>query len=745
MRIGLASTDQLYFASGFLDCPGAMFTASHNPAAYNGIKLCRAGAKPVGDDTGLSIIRDELIAGVPAYDGPRGQVHDQDVLADYGEFLRSLVDLTELRALRVAVDAGNGMAGHTAPAVLGPISALTVLPLYFELDGSFPNHEANPLEPANLVDLQKFVIDTGADIGLAFDGDADRCFVVDELGKPISPSAVTALVAARELKREIGATVIHNLITSRAVPELVIERGGTPVRSRVGHSYIKGLMADTGAIFGGEHSAHYYFRDFWGADSGMLAALHVLAALGEQDRPLSDFMADYQRYEASGEINFRVADAPTCVEAVLKNFGNRSCFTRPSRRGHRRPRRRRLVQPADLQHRAVAAAQRRGPHRRGDRRHRRPDSRRDSHAARGRHMSSPHATVDLDDIEGLLEADRDGLLRAAAMAGAQVRATAAAVEEGALESVRRPAAPHADLGRRPRSGREPQAPCSPASFSGVAGEPIVVAAQSPPWIGPLDVLVVAGDDPGDPALVGAAATAVRRGARRRRRRPVRRPAARRDRGQDRGPGPAAVGARRVRAVPLSRRRSGHLAGHRPRVEQLTSPPWPTNSTPRRCATASAVRCSPTRPKRWPSGWPTVRWCSPATAWPPWRSARHGAAVLLRVAHRPVAAAGLADAIVALRGGMAKRFREPGRRVVPRRGDRRTAVQPARGCSRWPWTPSGRWSSARVAGLDDVDVVGAEDVGEAGSVPVQAGRIEQQLATLAVRLEMAAVYLRLLGG
>jgi len=322
VRIGLASTDQLYFASGFLDCPGAMFTASHNPAAYNGIKLCRAGAKPVGDDTGLSIIREELIAGVPAYDGPHGQIHDQDVLAEYGEFLRSLVNLTELRALRVAVDAGNGMAGHTAPAVLGPISALTLLPLYFELDGSFPNHEANPLEPANLVDLQKFVLDTGADIGLAFDGDADRCFVVDELGKPISPSAVTALVAARELKREIGATVIHNLITSRAVPELVIERGGTPVRSRVGHSYIKGLMADTGAIFGGEHSAHYYFRDFWGADSGMLAALHVLAALGEQNRPLSDLMADYERYESSGEINFRVEDAPACVEAVLKNFGH---------------------------------------------------------------------------------------------------------------------------------------------------------------------------------------------------------------------------------------------------------------------------------------------------------------------------------------------------------------------------------------------------------------------------------------
>jgi phosphomannomutase len=322
VRIGLASTDQLYFASGFLDCPGAMFTASHNPAAYNGIKLCRAGAKPVGEDTGLALIREEVITGVPAYDGSHGTVRDQDVLTEYGDFLRSLVNLTDLRPLRVAVDAGNGMAGHTAPAVLGVIGSLTLLPLYFELDGSFPNHEANPLEPANLVDLQRFVVETGADIGLAFDGDADRCFVVDERGTPVSPSAVTALVAGRELSREIGATVIHNLITSRAVPELVIERGGTPVRSRVGHSYIKGLMADTGAIFGGEHSAHYYFRDFWGADSGMLAALHVLAALGEEQRPLSELMADYQRYEASGEINFRVQDAPACVEAVLKSFGS---------------------------------------------------------------------------------------------------------------------------------------------------------------------------------------------------------------------------------------------------------------------------------------------------------------------------------------------------------------------------------------------------------------------------------------
>jgi phosphomannomutase len=322
-RIGLASTDQLYFASGRLDCPGAMFTASHNPAAYNGIKLCRAGAKPVSKDTGLTEISEEVIHGVPPFDGPPGTIEDRDVLADYGDFLRSLVDIAGIRPLRVAVDAGNGMGGHTTPAVLGPLRSITLLPLFFELDGSFPNHEANPLDPANLVDLQRHVVDTGADIGLAFDGDADRCFVVDELGRPVSPSAVTALVAGRELGREMGATVIHNLITSRAVPEFVVERGGTAVRSRVGHSYIKALMAESGAIFGGEHSAHYYFRDFWGADSGMLAALHVLAALGEQDRPLSALMADYQRYEASGELNFTVSDAPACVDAVLKSFGGR--------------------------------------------------------------------------------------------------------------------------------------------------------------------------------------------------------------------------------------------------------------------------------------------------------------------------------------------------------------------------------------------------------------------------------------
>ncbi|MGW6694532.1 phosphomannomutase/phosphoglucomutase [Rhodococcus sp. NPDC054953] len=321
--IGLASTDELYFASGLLDCPGAMFTASHNPAQYNGIKLCRAGAKPVGQDTGLAAIAAEVISGVPAHDGAAGAVTEQDVLGDYAAFLNGLVDLSRIRHLTVAADAGNGMGGHTVPAVLGSLP-LTIEPLYFELDGTFPNHEANPLDPKNLVDLQAHVLATGADIGLAFDGDADRCFVVDEKGQPVSPSAVTALVAQRELAKEPGATVIHNLITSRVVPELVAELGGVPVRTRVGHSFIKQQMAETGAVFGGEHSAHYYFREFWGADSGLLAALHVLAALGEQDRPLSELMSVYHRYEASGEINSTVADAAERTAAVVEAFAART-------------------------------------------------------------------------------------------------------------------------------------------------------------------------------------------------------------------------------------------------------------------------------------------------------------------------------------------------------------------------------------------------------------------------------------
>ncbi len=321
--IGLASTDQLYFASGLLDAPGAMFTASHNPAKYNGIKLCRAGAKPVGQDTGLAQISADLVEGVPAYEGERGSVTEQDVLEDYASFVRGLVDLAEMRPLKVAVDAGNGMGGHTVPAVFGALP-VDLVPLYFELDGTFPNHEANPLDPANLVDLQRLVVESGADVGLAFDGDADRCFVVDERGEPVTPSAVTALVAARELAKEPGSTIIHNLITSRVVPELVAEQGGKPVRTRVGHSFIKQQMAETGAVFGGEHSAHYYFRDFWGADSGMLAALHVLAALAAQDGPLSELMSSYNRYAASGEINSTVADAAERAEAVVAAFEDRA-------------------------------------------------------------------------------------------------------------------------------------------------------------------------------------------------------------------------------------------------------------------------------------------------------------------------------------------------------------------------------------------------------------------------------------
>ncbi|WP_199742608.1 phosphomannomutase/phosphoglucomutase [Nocardia stercoris] len=324
VNIGLASTDQLYFASGRLGCPGAMFTASHNPARYNGIKLCRAHALPVGQDTGLATIAAELVDGVPAYDGTPGSSSAENLLEAYAEFLRDLVDVSAVRPLKIAVDAGNGMGGYTVPAVLGPVEALTIAPLFFELDGSFPNHEANPLDPKNLVDLQRFVRESGADIGLAFDGDADRCFVVDERGEPVSPSAITALVAERELAKEPGATVIHNLITSQAVPKLVTELGGTPVRTRVGHSFIKQQMAATGAIFGGEHSAHYYFRDFWGADSGMLAALHVLAALGEKDRPMSELASTYNTFAASGEINSTVADAQERAAAVLAAFESRA-------------------------------------------------------------------------------------------------------------------------------------------------------------------------------------------------------------------------------------------------------------------------------------------------------------------------------------------------------------------------------------------------------------------------------------
>ncbi len=324
---GLGSTDMLYYGSGALDLPGAMFTASHNPAEYNGIKMCRSGAAPISVETGLAEIRGLAEEGVPGYEGPKGTITEKDLLSGYADYLRDLVDLSGSRPLKVVVDAGNGMGGHTVPAVLEQGLPLEIVPLYFELDGTFPNHPANPLDPDNLVDLQAKVRETGADIGLAFDGDADRCFVIDERGEPVPPSAITALVAVQELKREPGSTIIHNLITSAAVPEIVAEHGGNPVRTRVGHSYIKATMAESGAIFGGEHSAHYYFRDFWRADTGMLAAMHVLRVLGADERPLSLITEEYSRYAASGEINSKVVDAPGRMAAVRAAFAEREGVT----------------------------------------------------------------------------------------------------------------------------------------------------------------------------------------------------------------------------------------------------------------------------------------------------------------------------------------------------------------------------------------------------------------------------------
>jgi phosphomannomutase len=319
---GLGSTDMLYYASGDLGVPGAMITASHNPAQYNGIKLCRAGAKPVGIESGLKDIQD--LAERPLAPAPKpGTVTRIDLLSGYANHLRKLVDITGIRPLKVVADAGNGMAGYTVPKVLDGLP-ITLIPLYFELDGTFPNHEANPLDEANLRDLQRAVLDARADLGLAFDGDADRCFVVDERGEVVSPSAITALIAVRELAHEPGAVIIHNLITSRAVPEIISEHGGVPVRTRVGHSFIKATMAERNAVFGGEHSGHFYFRDFWFADSGMLAALHVLAALGSQSgKSLSQLLAEYSRYVATGEINSEVADVAAATALVKAAFASR--------------------------------------------------------------------------------------------------------------------------------------------------------------------------------------------------------------------------------------------------------------------------------------------------------------------------------------------------------------------------------------------------------------------------------------
>ena len=328
MRIGLASTDQLYFASGSLNLPGAMFTASHNPAEYNGIKLCLSGARPISQETGLTWIKNEILNGAPLGLRSVGKVRESDLLTSYVDFLFSLFTKGAFnrsyqgRELIVAIDAGNGMGGHTVPAVMSRISA-ELHPIFFELDGTFPNHEANPIEPENLKDLQKLVLEKKADIGLAFDGDADRCFLVDERGELVSPSALTALIAERELKKNPGAAVIYNLICSRTVPNVIEENGGKAIRSRVGHSFIKKLMAEHKAVFGGEHSGHFYFKNFWRADSGMLAALYALAELMNTEETLSELLKQFNRYHSSGEINSKVKDTKKSIVSVKKKYGKK--------------------------------------------------------------------------------------------------------------------------------------------------------------------------------------------------------------------------------------------------------------------------------------------------------------------------------------------------------------------------------------------------------------------------------------
>jgi len=320
--IGLASTDGLWFASGSLGLPGAMFTASHNPGSYNGIKFCHPGAQPV-EPAELVAIREHALADPGPAAAKPGTRSERDLLGAYADHLLSLVDLSGIRRLKVVVDAGNGMGGLTTPAVLGGQN-LEIVPLYLELDGSFPNHPPNPLEPANLVDAQAAVREHGADLAVVFDGDADRCFVIDERGEVVSPSAITGLIAVRELAREPGGAIVVNKITSRSVPELVAAAGGRTVITRVGHTFVKAAMAEHDAVFGGEHSAHFYFRDFWGADTGMLAALHVLAAVGETTEPLSRLVEQYSLFAASGEINSTVAEVEPILLALERHFGDRA-------------------------------------------------------------------------------------------------------------------------------------------------------------------------------------------------------------------------------------------------------------------------------------------------------------------------------------------------------------------------------------------------------------------------------------
>ena len=324
IRIGLASTDMLYFASGKLNLPGIMFTASHNPAKYNGMKLCKSGARPIGRETGLVKIRQLIEQGVPISNRPIGSMRNQELLTEYVDYLLSLFPdkAFKKRKLKVVIDAGNGMAGFTAPAVMERLN-IDLIPMFFELDGNFPNHEANPIEAKNLKDLQKRVKKEKADIGLAFDGDADRCFLINEKGELVNPSALTSLIAVHQLKTKPGSTIIYNLISSKAVSEVIAENGGIGVRSRVGHSYIKSLMAESGAIFGGEHSGHFYFSNFWRADSGMLAALYALAELMATENTLSELLKPFNRYVASGEINSKVKNVEKSIELIRKEYGDK--------------------------------------------------------------------------------------------------------------------------------------------------------------------------------------------------------------------------------------------------------------------------------------------------------------------------------------------------------------------------------------------------------------------------------------
>ena len=324
VNLGLASTDLVYFAAGSLDAPGAMFTASHNPAEYNGIKFCLSGARPVGIDTGLATIRDaakEVLAGRgPADVAAFGTIAERDMLNDFADHVVSFIDVDSLIPMKVVADTANGMGGLIVPVVFDRLPMMQLEVMYPELDGSFPNHPADPIQPANQRDLQARVVSGGFDIGLAFDGDADRVFVVDEQGRGVSGSTTTAILAAAVLRANPGATVLHNLICSRSVPEVITENGGVPVRTKVGHSNIKQVMAETGAVFGGEHSAHYYFLDNYRADSGIIATMFMLQELSRAQQPLSELRKPFERYEASGEINTSVSDAQVVMAEVAKVY-----------------------------------------------------------------------------------------------------------------------------------------------------------------------------------------------------------------------------------------------------------------------------------------------------------------------------------------------------------------------------------------------------------------------------------------